>query len=138
MDTDPLGFIPLRLPMFLIIKRLYLEEKVWDIGEQILLQFGVRKMGLRCAMGQVLVFRKRKVSKQSDHQSEGPPVKTITVYHIDYVKQKKIPIGTVMERREKNRPGNLAGLLRIAREKYSSTPQEAFQTAVDASVLLER
>ena len=89
-------------------------------------------------MGRVLVFRRRKVSKQADHNAEGPPVKTITVYHIDYVKQKKIPIGTVQERRKKNRPENLAGLLRIAREKYSSTPQEAFQIAVDASVLLER
>ena len=89
-------------------------------------------------MGQVLVFRRRKVGKQADHMGEGPLVKTITVYHIDYVKQKKIPIGTVVERRNKNRPENLAGLLRVARKKYSSTPQEAFQTAVDASALLKR
>ena len=90
-------------------------------------------------MVQVLVFRKRKVvGKQADNQAEGPPVKTVTVFHVDYVKQKKIPIGTVVERRKKDRPENMAGLLRIAREKYSSTPQEAFQTAVDASVFLER
>jgi hypothetical protein len=87
---------------------------------------------------QVLVFRKRKVGKQTDHQSEGPPAKTVTVFHVDYVKQKKIPIGTVVERRKKDRPDNMAGLLRMAREKYSSTPQEAFQTAVDASAFLER
>lgn len=78
-----------------------------------------------------MVFRKRKVGKQADHQAEGPPEKTVTVYHVDYVKQKKIPIGAVVERRKKNRRENLAGLLRIAREKYSSTPQEAFQTAVE-------
>jgi len=87
---------------------------------------------------QVLVFRKRKVGKQADNPSEGPPVKTVTVYHVDYVKQKKIPIGAVVERRKKDRPENLAGLLRIAREKYSSTAQEAFQTAVDGSFFLER
>jgi hypothetical protein len=81
-----------------------------------------------------LVFRKRKAKDQSSHQAEGPPVKTVTVYHVDYVNQKKIPIGTVVERRKRNRPENLAGLLRIAREKYSSTPQEAFQTAVDACI----
>lgn len=83
-------------------------------------------------MAQLLVFRRRKAKEQSSHQTEGPPVKTVTVYHVDYVKQKKIPIGTVVERRKRSRPENLAGLLRIARKKYSSTPQEAFQTAVDA------
>jgi hypothetical protein len=88
-------------------------------------------------LAQLLVFRKRKVKEQASHQAEGPPVKTVTVYHVDYVKHKKIPIGTVVERRRRNRPENLAGLLRIAREKYSSTPQEAFQTAVDARIFTE-
>jgi len=84
---------------------------------------------------QVLAFRKRKAGKQADNPSVGPPVKTVTVYHVDYVKQKKIPIGAVVERRKKDRPENLAGLLRIAREKYSSTPQEAFQTALGGPTL---
>jgi len=83
----------------------------------------------------VLVFRKKKVGNQADHQAEGPYVKTVTVYHVDYVKQKKFAIGTVAERRKWNRPENLAGLLRIAREKYSSTPQEAFQTALGGPTL---
>jgi hypothetical protein len=98
----------------------------------------VRQICSRCPLVQVLVFRKRKAGKQADNPAKDPPVKTVTVFHVDYVKQKKIPIGTVVERRKKDRPENMAGLLRIAREKYSSTPQEAFQTAVDASVYLKR
>ena len=124
--------------MYLNIQRLYLREKSRDIAVHILLPFGVRQICTRWPLVQVLVFRNRKVAKQADNQSEGPPVKTVTVYHVDYVKQKKIPIGALEERRKKEPPENLAGLLRIAREKYSSTPQEAFQTAVDGRYFLER
>jgi len=124
--------------MFLNIQRLYLHEKARNIAVQVLLSFVVRQICSRCPLGQVLVFRKRKIGKHVDNQAEGPPGRNVTVFHVDYVKQKKIPIGTVVERRKKDRPENMAGLLRIAREKYSSTPQEAFQTAVDASVFLER
>src|SRR4030066_2029753 len=115
-----------------------MREKSRDIAVHILLPFGFRQICTGWPVGQVLVFRKRKAGKQADHQSEGPPVKTVTVYHVDYVKHKKIPIGAVVERRKKDRPENLAGLLRIAGEKYSSTPQEAFQTAVDGRYFLER
>jgi hypothetical protein len=63
---------------------------------------------------------------------------TVTVFRVDYVRKLKSPIGTVEERREKDRPGNLTGLLRIARKAFSSTPQEAFQTALDKHYLLGR
>ncbi len=62
-------------------------------------------------------------------------MKTVTVYHVDYVKRVKTPVGAVLERRRKDRPGNLAGLLHIARKTFSSTPQEAFQLALDKNIL---
>ena len=55
----------------------------------------------------------------------------VNVYRVDYVRKSKIPIGTVVERRKKERPENLTGLLYIARKTYSATPQEAFQIVLD-------
>jgi hypothetical protein len=60
---------------------------------------------------------------------------TITVFHVDYVNKAKWPIGTVKERRQTNRPDNLAGLLHIARKTFSASPQEAFQIVLDTSSL---
>jgi hypothetical protein len=65
-------------------------------------------------------------------------MQTVTVYRVDYVHKLKIPIGTVEERRKKDRPENLLGLLRIARRIFSSTPQEAFQIALDKKYLSGR
>lgn len=69
---------------------------------------------------------------------KGPFLRYVTVYRVNYVGNFKIPIGTVAERREKDRPGNLLGLLTVARKTYSSTPQEALQTAIDATLLMRR
>jgi hypothetical protein len=60
---------------------------------------------------------------------------TFTVYRVDYVKGIRIPIGMVEERRKKGRPGNLAGLLRLARNLFSTNPQEAFHIALDKRIL---
>jgi len=65
-------------------------------------------------------------------------LQVVIVYRVDYVKKVKIPIGTVEERRKKDRPENLLGLLRIARRIFSSTPQEAFQIALDKKYLSGR
>ncbi len=68
----------------------------------------------------------------------GPFLRDVTVYRVNYVRNFKIPIGTISERREKDRPENLLGLLMVARKRYSSTPQEAFQTVIDATLLTRR
>lgn len=60
---------------------------------------------------------------------------TITVFRVDYVKKVKKPIGTVRERRQSIRPENLSGLLHLARKTFSTSPQEAFQIALDTSSL---
>ncbi len=59
-------------------------------------------------------------------------MKNITVYHVDYVRKTKVPIGTVIERRTRERGDNILGLLRLARKAYSSSPQEALNIAIDA------
>ena len=59
------------------------------------------------------------------------PMKNVTVYRIDYVRKTKVPIGSVMERRNTERGNNLIGLLRLARKSFSNSPQEAIQTVLD-------
>lgn len=58
-------------------------------------------------------------------------MKSVTVYRIDYVKKTRVPIGTVVERRKKDRGNSLLGLLRVARQAYSSSPQDSIQIAID-------
>lgn len=58
-------------------------------------------------------------------------MKSVTVYRIDYVKKTRVPIGTVVERRKKDRGDCLLGLLRVARKTYSSSAQDSIQIAID-------
>ncbi|PWB63902.1 MAG: hypothetical protein C3F14_07465 [Deltaproteobacteria bacterium] len=58
-------------------------------------------------------------------------MKSVSVYRVDYVRKTKVRIGTVVERRLKERGNNLAGLLNLARILYAASPQEAFLTAID-------
>lgn len=58
-------------------------------------------------------------------------MRPISVYRVDYVKKTKVRIGTVMERRRRERGDNLQGLLFLARKTFASSPQEAFLTALD-------
>lgn len=58
-----------------------------------------------------------------------------TVYFVDYAKQEKIPIGNVVERRQKNRPDNFLGLLKIARKTFAFRPGEAFHVVLEKNVL---
>lgn len=62
---------------------------------------------------------------------------TFNVYRVDYVKRERISLGTVVERREKKRPGNLLGLLRVARKAFALTPQSAFQIVLEKNVLAD-
>ena len=58
-------------------------------------------------------------------------MKPVSVYRVDYVRKTKVRIGTVVERRKRERGDNLAGLLRLARKMFAASPQEAFLTALD-------
>ena len=58
-------------------------------------------------------------------------MKPVSVYRVDYVRKTKVWIGTVVERRGKDRGDNLAGLLHLARKIFAATPEEAFLTALD-------
>ena len=60
-------------------------------------------------------------------------MKNITVYRVDYVRKMKIPIGSVVERREKERGDNIIGLLRMARRSFASSGEEAFHISIDTS-----
>ena len=58
-------------------------------------------------------------------------MKPVSVYRVDYVRKTKVRIGTVVERRRKERGDNLIGLLRLARKMFAASPQEAFLIALD-------
>lgn len=58
-------------------------------------------------------------------------MRNVAVYRVDYVRKTKVPIGWVVERRGSERGDNLIGLLRLARKAFSSSPDDAFQIAVE-------
>lgn len=58
-------------------------------------------------------------------------MKPVSVYRVDYVRKTKVRIGTVVERRKRERGDNLAGILFLARKMFAASPQEAFLTTVD-------
>ena len=48
-------------------------------------------------------------------------MKTYTVYRIDFLDKKKIPIGMLVERREKERNKNEADILRLAQRLFAES-----------------
>jgi hypothetical protein len=58
-------------------------------------------------------------------------MRPVSVYRVDYVKKTKVRLGTVVERRTRERGDNLLGLLHLARISFASSPQEAFLTTLD-------
>lgn len=66
------------------------------------------------------------------HGRRRPQVmKSVTVYRIDVAKKTRVPVGTVVDRRKKDRGDGLVGLLRVARKTYSSSARDAIQIAID-------
>ncbi len=62
-------------------------------------------------------------------------MQTFNVYSVDYARREKIPIGSIVERRKKNRPENYLGLLKIARKAFASCPEEAFHVVLEKKAL---
>ncbi len=58
-------------------------------------------------------------------------MRPVSVYRVDYVRKTKVRIGTVVERRTKERGDNLSGLLCLARKMFAASPEEAFLIALD-------
>jgi len=48
-------------------------------------------------------------------------MKTYTVYRVDYLKNKTLKIGKVLDRREVERNNNPADMLRLAQSKYATS-----------------
>ena len=48
-------------------------------------------------------------------------MRTYTVYRVDYLKNKTLKIGKVLDRRERERNNNPADMLRLAQMKYATS-----------------
>ncbi|OIP34712.1 MAG: hypothetical protein AUK27_06470 [Deltaproteobacteria bacterium CG2_30_66_27] len=49
---------------------------------------------------------------------------TFNVYSVDKVRERKVQVGTVVERRRTDRGNNIAGLLKIAANRFKLSPEE--------------
>lgn len=63
-------------------------------------------------------------------------MKPVSVYRVDYVRKTRVRIGTVVERRCRERGDNLTGLLYLARKTFAASPQEAFLITLDSQEVL--
>jgi hypothetical protein len=50
-------------------------------------------------------------------------MRNIPVYGIEKGKEKKIPLGTIVERRNKDRGNNIIGLLKVAASRFKPSPE---------------
>lgn len=48
-------------------------------------------------------------------------MKTYTVYRVDYLTNKTVPIGTVVDRRKRDRNNNTADMLRLAQKLFATS-----------------
>jgi len=52
---------------------------------------------------------------------------TITVYSVDKGRERKVQMGTLVERRRTDRGNNIAGLLKIALNRFKLSPGQKMQ-----------
>ena len=64
-------------------------------------------------------------------ETAGGEMKPVSVYRVNYARKTRVLVGTVIERRKEERGDNMIGLLRLAREKFAASPEEAFFIALD-------
>ena len=57
-------------------------------------------------------------------------MKSVIVYRVNPALKTKTPIGSLIERRKKERGKNFVGLLSLARKTFLRAPQETFQIDV--------
>ena len=52
---------------------------------------------------------------------------TITVYSVDKVRERKVQVGTLVERRKTDRGNNITGLLKLAANRFKLSPGQKIQ-----------
>jgi hypothetical protein len=52
---------------------------------------------------------------------------TFTVYSVDKVRERRVQVGTVVERRRTDRGNNIAGLLKLAANRFKLSPGQKIQ-----------
>jgi hypothetical protein len=52
-------------------------------------------------------------------------MKIATVYQVDYRTKTRLPVGSLVERRQTERGNNQKDLLRLARQRFASNPNDA-------------
>lgn len=52
---------------------------------------------------------------------------TFTVYSVDKVRERKVQVGTLVERRRTDRGNNIAGLLKLAANRFKLSPGQKIQ-----------
>ena len=52
---------------------------------------------------------------------------TFTVFRVDEVRERKVKVGTLVERRGTDRGNNLAGLIKLAAKRFKLTPGHKIQ-----------
>jgi len=52
---------------------------------------------------------------------------TFTVYRFDQVRDRKVRVGTLVERRRKDRGNNIAGLLKLAANRFKLSSDHTIQ-----------
>ena len=57
-------------------------------------------------------------------------MKTFTVYRFDKVRDKKVQVGTLVEHRGNERGNNLAGLLKLAADRFKRSSGHTIQIGV--------
>jgi len=57
----------------------------------------------------------------------GEEMTTITVYSVDKVRGRKVQVGTLVERRRKDRGNNIIGLLKLAENRFKLFPGQKIQ-----------
>ncbi len=58
--------------------------------------------------------------------------KIYTVYHIDFLNNERVPIGSLVERRQAERKDNAADMLRLARKLFADSSIERLHIAVSS------
>jgi len=57
----------------------------------------------------------------------GHEMTTFTVYRVDKVRERKSPVGTLVERRKTDRGNNIAGLLKLAAHRFKLSSGQKIQ-----------
>jgi len=52
---------------------------------------------------------------------------TFTVYRVDKAHEKRMPVGTLVERRGTDRGNNIVGLLKLAASRFKDAPGQTIQ-----------